>query len=315
MSEIESLSATSETIRLMEEDIRTDITDDDAIQSNYLAHLSSSLDRHKLLCRALRKLDNEIRNEVEGLLLSASRTVSNAKQRLEASRKTAEETVEGLKKADDSSISVQLPWVNGDGSHSTLGQDLGSVLPDERSLSPLVIPSSTATFPNSSATLPHTLEPGLHDHLVKRGINERQATSKTCPVPSPSTSFVYPNEAIFPQYEEMVNAINMGGSHRLWPWDIPWPILTPLPSDYPPKTSSPLMSKEALEDNLEVFFMCYSKWKGQPLRQTLSVMLLDWTANVDRIPFWMQDERAKAEIVVSCLSCLSENDSPVTYPS
>lgn len=303
VSDTRSFSVTSETIRRIEEDTGTDITDFDSFESDSLGHFSSSVERHKLLCQALQKLDNRIRGEAEQLVLNASKNVSNAKKKLEAGRKEAAETVERLKEAND--IFIQLPWASSGGDDTISVRDHLSMVPNGISLDPRVITSVGVTFPPSPTLLPQITIVDSPNHQSALNVQDARNSPNIVSVPTSSTSFIYPNEDIFPRYEDMMSTITMRGSQGLWPWDIPWPILTLSNHDYPPKTCDPLMASDTLNDNLEVFVMFYTKWKGRPLCQTRSAMLLDWTAIVDRIPVWMRKEKATAESVLDYLSPLS----------
>ena len=294
MSDTASFSVTSETIHLIDEDINTDITDCDSFTFDTPVDVSPSLERHKLLCQALHKLDSKIRDEAERRVLNASKKVSNANKRLETSRKEAAETIAGLKQASCNAISVQLPWVSSGGDYTTSVRDRVSKILADVSLDPPVI-TSVGTTSRPSSTPPHITACDIPDHQIASSVNDaRNSPNKV--------SFIYPNEDVFPQYEAMVASIITRGSQGLWPWDIPWPILTLSPHDYPPKTHDPLMASDALNDNLEVFVLSYARWKGQYLRQTRSAMWLDWTVIKDRIPVWMREQRGKVEHVLSFLS-------------
>ena len=287
---------------MIEEDTATDNINCDSFESDSFGHFSLSVERHKLLCQALQKLDRKINDEVEHLVLNASRNVSNAKERLEANRKEAAETVKGLKQASGSAISIQLPWASSGGDYTMLVQDHVSMVTDDVSLDSPAITSVGATFPPSPT--PPVIALDIPGHMTSLSVNDGRTSPNNVSVSTPSTSFIYPNEDVFPRYEDMVTSITTEGSRGLWPWDIPWPILTLSTQNYPPTTCDPLMASDTLDDNLEVFVTFYARWKGQPLRQARSAMLLDWTAIIDRIPAWMREEKAKAETIISCLSHL-----------
>jgi len=310
VSDSGSISVTSETVCMVEEVIDTDITDCGSSGFDCLDHSSSSMERHKLLCYALLKLDHEIRDEVEEMVLSASRNVSNAKERLKANRKEAAETIDALKKASGGTISIQIPWKNGGGDSLLLIHDNVSMLPHSGSLSPTVIMPAVATFLTLPTLTPRIQTPGIQNHLVTLNVNDERNTPNT-----PSTSFIHTNEDIFHQYEDKMNSITTRRPQGLWPWDIPWPIFTLSPHSYPPKTCDPLLASDTLEDNLKAFVIFYARWKGRPLWQTRTAMLLDWTTIVDRIPVWMREEKAKAETVVSSLSHIFEYDDVSVYTS
>ena len=284
---------------MIEEDINTDITDSDSCTFDTPVDFLASVERHRLLCQALHKLDSKIRDEAERPVLNASNKVANANNRLETSRKEAAETIEGLRQASGNAISVELPWVSSSGDYATSAADTVSMVATDDSLDAPVITSVDTTFHPSSPPPPHITVCDIPDHQIASSVNDARNSSIKVP-------FIYPNEDIFPRYEAMMTSITTRGSPALRPrdipWPIPWPVLTLSTHDYPPKTRDPLMASDALNDNLEVFVLSYARWKGQYLCQTRSAMRLDWTVIRDRIPVWMREQRAKVEHVLSFLS-------------
>jgi hypothetical protein len=138
--ETESISVTSESIRMLEEDIGTDITDLDDFEIDTLGQFSSSVERHMHLCQALVKLDTKMRDEAEQMLLDASEKASNAKMRLEASRKEAAEIHERLRcQASSNGVSIQLPWAGNGGGDMLLARDYISMVPDVSPDSPVIM--------------------------------------------------------------------------------------------------------------------------------------------------------------------------------